>query len=114
MDASRQNQSFGGFKKGFLLSSAKQPASKESKQLSSAKAEALEEIKKSNHSKAKDPLVFDEVQETLASQMPLLKSKGYFLSVVCQFSICQFQYSIQPVDIRACIVLLVLYFYVMI
>jgi len=77
VDASRQNQSFGGFKKGFLLSSAKQPASKKSKQLSSAKAEALEEIKKSNHSKAKDPLVFDEIQETLASQMPLLKSKDW-------------------------------------
>ena len=83
MNASRQNQSFGGFKKGFLLSSAKQSASKKSEQLSSAKIEVLEEIKKPNPSKAKDPLVLDEVQETLASQVPLLKSKGCFLSVIC-------------------------------
>ena len=74
----KPNQSFGGFKKGFLLSSAKKPDSKKSKKVTDIKGEKLEEVKKSNTEKTKDPLVFTEVQEALAAQMPLLKSKGTF------------------------------------
>ena len=72
----KQNQGFGGFKKGFLLSNTRKSDSKKSKEISSAKTEKIEEVKKSEAGKANDPFVFSEVQDAIAAQMPLLKSKG--------------------------------------
>lgn len=72
----KQGQGFAGFQKGFLNPRSKQPVSKENKKAAKASKKELDVVKIQKPSKLNDSLVFNEVQEALAAQMPLLKSKG--------------------------------------
>eukprot|EP00794_Sanderia_malayensis_P000304 gene304-932_t len=69
----KQPATFGGFKKGFLLGKQEQKCQKSA----STKEKNIEELKPISKERMENPLVFSDVQEALASQMPLLKSKEW-------------------------------------
>ncbi len=87
-----KQSTFGGFKKGFLLGKQEQSASKTPKSKETMEVRKIEELKPKANYEKENPLVFSEVQEALAKQMPLLQSKGrifFILLDCCSFPICK-------------------------